>query len=282
MAKTKTKTTKDTIAVTEPKDQDKPVQRIQVRLAIATPCYGGQVTEGYLQSMFNLIAKCFEMSIPVMLLTMANESLITRGRNELVHNFLLTNSTHLMFIDADIAFKADDVISMIRKNVDVVAASYPLKSMDWEGIRKCAATNGGNPSVADLIASSTQTVINVSKPHPDKVGKQETVDITNGMVQVYDVGTGFMLIKRHVLEKMIDAYPETMYYADKDLTLPLEQRTRFALFDTAIDEDKRYLSEDYTFCRRWQKLGGNVMLDIQVILNHIGTYVFPGSSIIRK
>ncbi len=273
---------KDTLVTSQVTDQDKPTTRIEVRLAIATPCYGGQVTEGYLQSMFALVAACMELKLPVMLLTIANESLITRGRNELVHQFLKTKGTHLMFIDADIQFKPDDVINMLKKNVDVIAGAYPLKSIAWDQIKECQTKFGGNASMDDLIASSTQTVINVSKPDPAKVGQQETVQIVNGMVEVYDVGTGFMLIKRHVLESMIKEYPETMFYQDKDLSLPLEERERYALFDVMIDEDKRYLSEDYTFCRRWQKMGGKVWLDILVQLNHIGSYVFRGAPIINK
>ena len=259
-----------------------PTQKIEVRLAVATPCSGGQVTEGYLQSMFGLVAACMELRVPIMLLTISNESLITRGRNELVNQFLKTNCTHLMFIDADIQFQPDDVIKMLKNNVDMVAGSYPLKTIAWDQIKDMQDAKGGKASVEDLMHSAFQTVINVSKPDPEKVGKSETVQIINGMVEVYDVGTGFMLIKRHVIEKMIEAYPETLFYHDKDLSLPLEERARYALFDVMIDEDKRYLSEDYTFCRRWQKLGGKVMLNVGVKLNHIGTYTFRGPDIIRQ
>jgi hypothetical protein len=45
-------------------------------------------------------------------------------------------------------------------------------------------------------------------------------------------------------------------------------------------ESRRYLSEDYTFCRRWQEMGGDVWLDPRTALNHIGHYTFRGN--IRK
>ena len=55
----------------------------------------------------------------------------------------------------------------------------------------------------------------------------------------------------------------------------------YALFDCIIDPDsKRYLSEDYTFCRRWQQMGGDVFLDPRTALNHVGHYTFRGN--IRK
>lgn len=265
------------------KEEKQPTgQQIPVKLCIATPCYGGQVTEGYLQSMFGLVALCMDKKLPIILLTMSNESLITRGRNELVHQFLqVENATHLMFIDADIQFKPEHVIQMIQKNVDVVAASYPLKHIAWDAVHDIQLQNDGKASPEQLMQGSTQTVINVSKPDPAKVGKSEKVNIVNGMVEVYDVGTGFMLIKRHVLEKMVEAHPETLYLQDKDLSLTREERVRYALFDTMIDEDSRYLSEDYTFCRRWQKLGGKIYLDVMVTLNHIGSYTFRGAPIVR-
>ena len=53
----------------------------------------------------------------------------------------------------------------------------------------------------------------------------------------------------------------------------------YAFFDTSINEiSKRYLSEDYTFCRRWQKIGGNIWLDPDIKLNHVGQYVFSGNT----
>ena len=247
-----------------------------VKLIVGTPCYGGMVNEGYLQSMFALVSETMNRGVPLMLVTMANESLITRARNEIVNTFLKSDATHLMFIDADISFKATDILNMLLADKDIVAGSYPLKTINWEGIKHAQDTHSGKASIEDLQKGAFHTVINVSQPKKEKVGTTETVQVTNGLTEVYDVGTGFMLMKRHVLEKMVEAYPETRYYFDKDLTLPLEERERYALFDTMIDDDGRYLSEDYTFCRRWQKLGGKVHLDIRVMLNHIGTFTFLG------
>ena len=37
---------------------------------------------------------------------------------------------------------------------------------------------------------------------------------------------------------------------------------------------KRYLSEDYAFCRRWQQMGGEIYIDITATLGHIGNLGF--------
>lgn len=251
------------------------------QLVICTPCYGGMVSERYVQSMFTLVAVCQNYGIGLSLVTMANESLITRGRNELVNNFLSLGerATHMMFIDADISFTANSVIEMLLMNNDITVGAYPMKEIMWPEVIKVMRENP-NATVDDLQKNAVPYVINVSRPDPAKVGMQETVSIVNGAVEVFDAGTGFMLMKRKVLLDMIKKYPETRYYSDRDMALPKDQRERYALFDTAIDEDGRYLSEDYTFCRRWQAMGGKIHLAVNVVLDHIGTHIFKGRSIV--
>lgn len=266
-------------------DQDKPqinpaLEKIKgKKLMIATPCYGGVVTEGYAQAMFTVPNVCNQFGVSVGLITIANESLVTRARNELVYAFLKSDADYLMFIDADIRFDPRAIIRMLAHDKDVVVAAYPLKQLDWEKIVKAASTTKISPQEA--IREAAMYVINVHKPDADLVGKTVDVQIQNGLLEVYDAGTGFMLIKREVIEKMIEAYPETKYFSDRDVTASPEQSTRYALFDTQIDDDKRYLSEDYTFCRRWQKLDGKIHLDVSTVLDHIGTHVYKGSVIVK-
>jgi hypothetical protein len=251
------------------------------QLVVCTPCYGGMVNERYLQSMFTLVAACANYGVGLSLVTMANESLVTRARNELVNNFLALGdrATHMMFIDADISFKATSVIEMLLANKDVVTGAYPLKEIMWPSVQNLLKENP-NASLEDIQKIAVPYVINVSKPDPKKVGQKESVTIVGGLIEVWDAGTGFMLMKRDVLLKMIEAYPETKYYTDRDMTVPKEERVRHALFDTVIDEDGRYLSEDYTFCRRWQAIDGKIHLAVNVVLDHVGTHIFRGRSIV--
>jgi len=267
------------------KDQDKPndprFEKLKdVTLIICTPCYGGVVTEAYAQAMFTLSGIAAQYGVGVGYATIANESLVTRARNELVHAFLQnTKATHMMFIDADIKFDPKSIIRMLIADEDVVVGAYPLKTLNWESVVEKARYS--DIAAQDAAKEAAMYVINVHKPDPDMVGKTVDVQIKNGLLEVYDAGTGFMLMKRHVLEKMMEAYPDTMYYSDKDMSEELSKRKRFALFDTMIDDDKRYLSEDYTFCRRWQALGGKIYLDVNTNLSHIGTYTFAGNSIVK-
>jgi hypothetical protein len=99
-------------------------------------------------------------------------------------------------------------------------------------------------------------------------------------VRLKDAGTGFMCIKKEVIQQMFDAHPEMKYVNDINVDQKFEP-FMYALLDTMIDpESRRYLSEDYTFCRLWQNMGGDVYLDPRTALNHVGHYTFRGN--IRK
>jgi len=107
-----------------------------------------------------------------------------------------------------------------------------------------------------------------------------------GFIEVMDAATGFMLIKREVFIKMAKKYSHLKFKVDQHLGQPHETKYshheksdwNYAFFDTMIDpETKRYLSEDYAFCRLWQKIGGKVYADIMSGLTHYGTYAFHGN-----
>lgn len=239
-----------------------------VNVFLATPCYGGQCTNHYLSSMFYLSKAMHEIDLKNILATSSNESLITRARNRLVRLFLDTDCTHLMFIDSDISFNPLDVIRLLMHDKDIVCGSYPMKGLQ---INNLLGKNFSNPEEVQRALYSY--VINLQKQDQEKFGDNNEpvrINTENGLVEIMDAGTGFMCIKREVIEKMIQEYPGTKYVSEED------SREWYALFDCIID-DNRYLSEDYTFCRRWQKIGGKVWLDPDITLDHVGTHVFKGS-----
>jgi len=99
------------------------------RIFIATPCYGGQLTEAYFRSTIRLLTFCNQHQIPVAFGTIANESLVTRARNVLVAYFLQSNFTRLMFIDADIEYQVEDVIKLIAPNKEVAVRAWSKKAV---------------------------------------------------------------------------------------------------------------------------------------------------------
>jgi len=244
------------------------------RIFIATPCYGGQLTEAYFRSVVRLLTFCNQHQIPIAFGTIANESLVTRARNVLVAYFLHSNFTRLMFIDADIEFQVEDVIKLIAHNKDVAVGAYPKKGVNWQRITQNVRTKPTEQFNDRQIASfGSDYAINFKFLNRE----QKQIAIENGLIRLHDGATGFMMIKREVIDKMIEAYPELKY--NNDLNTPPELNPHFyAFFDTMIDEkDKRYLSEDYCFSRRWQALGGEIWLDPSISLNHYGSFNFQGN-----
>ena len=244
---------------------------------IATPCYGGQLNEPYFRSVIKMMTFFNGHQIPLAFGTIAKESLVTRARNVLVAYFLASDYTHLMFIDADIEFQTEDILKLYAHKKDVVVGAYPKKGVAWDKIRSNLtdpANKDKNLSDRDMASFGSDYAINFK--FVDKETK--TIGVENGLIKLHDAGTGFMMISREAILKMIKAYPELKYNNDVNINNADLKDHFYALFDTMIDPvDRRYLSEDYTFCRRWQEIGGDVWLDPSISLNHYGHFCFQGN-----
>jgi hypothetical protein len=261
------------------------VKKIELRLDdvrknkffVATPCYGGQLNEPYFRSVIKLMTFFNHHQIPLAFGTIANESLVTRARNVLLAYFLNSDYTHLLFIDADIEFQTEDVLKLYAHDKDVVVGAYPKKGVAWEKIKSTMQEDGAKDkeySNRDIAAMGSDYAINFK--FINKELKQIAVE--NGLIKLHDAGTGFMMIRRDAILKMIKAYPEFKYNNDVNISDPGMKDHFYAMFDTMIDPvDRRYLSEDYTFCRRWQEIGGDIWLDPSISLNHYGHFCFQGN-----
>lgn len=244
----------------------------QAKFFIATPCYGGALTEPYFKSILRLVFFCDQHKIPLQFGTIANESLVPRARNTLTAFFMQSDCTHLIFIDADIEFKVDDFVRLFAANKEVAVGAYPKKGTNWDAIK---AFSIANPTATGDEVHQAGSDYAINFEFASKESK--TVAIEDGLIALKDAGTGFMMIKRECIEQMMKAHPELQYNNDLNVDKSIDKFS-YALFDTMIDEgSRRYLSEDYTFCRRWQKMGGRIWLDPFINLNHYGFTCFPGN-----
>lgn len=249
------------------------------KLFVATPMYAGQCVGAYSESMLGLAVMCFKMGIEMKTYFLYNESLITRARNYAADEFMRSDSTHMLFIDADIAFNPKDVITMLALSdhedpdnpYDILAGPYPKKNISWEKVRDAVNKGYGEENAEELSNFVGEYVIN-------PIEGRSTLDLTKPQ-EVLEVGTGFMLIKRSTFELFQKHYPEQSYKPDHKRTEHFDgSREIFAYFDTPIcPETKRYLSEDYMFCQWIRKAGGSVWLCPWISLKHVGTYIFGGS-----
>jgi len=108
------------------------------KLFVASPMYGGQCYGFYTQSLLQLTNICREKNMENLMSFLFNESLITRGRNALVQGFMKTDCTHLMFVDADIRFNPNDVLTMLEADKEIICGIYPKKEINWNQVHKAA------------------------------------------------------------------------------------------------------------------------------------------------
>jgi len=210
------------------------------KVHIAMPCYGGMLTESTFMSFIKWANTARQLGIDWTLETMVNESLISRARNTLTAKFLdMPDATHLFFVDADIGWEPWHLLVLLNRNVDVCAGLYPMKTMPIKWV-----VNGFE-------------------------GAEEGPD---GFQEVSKAGTGFLLMKKHVFEKLKSHPAVKQYKNDIGLDPKFDQHLK-TYFDTAVRQN-RYYSEDWTFCENWRDLGGKIWVDKRILLRHSGSYVF--------
>ena len=246
------------------------------KLFVATPMYGGQCFGTYTQSMVNLAVACASYGIQMRLYYIFNESLITRGRSYSCDEFLRSDCTHMLFIDSDIGFEPDHVLSLLalqsdESPYDVITASYPKKTISWEKIKHAVDKGVADENPNELSNYVGDFVFNLPPgTHQFKLDEP---------FEVMEAGTGFMMIRRKTLEDFQKAYPEKMFKPDHVRTDAFDGSREICMFfDCVIDpESKRYLSEDYAFCQYVRKMGGHVYMCGWMNLTHSGTTTYSGT-----
>ena len=148
---------------------------MNLHLVIGTPMYGGMCTSEYTQSLLNLSESANKSGVKLTTIFLGNESLIQRGRNTIAHHFMnLPDATHLLFIDADIKFRVEDIVKMIQADKSLIIGPVALKGYNWEEIRQ-AAVNGED----DI--GRTGGVFNINRlPGIDMVNENEPFEIEHG------------------------------------------------------------------------------------------------------
>jgi hypothetical protein len=246
------------------------------KIFVATPMYGGMCGGQYTKSTADLASMAAQYGMDVRFFYLFNESLIPRARNYLVDEFLRSDCTHLMFIDADIGFDPNDVIALSviaaeGSDKHIVCAPYPKKCIAWEKIKRAV-----DKGVADRDPNILENYVGDYVFNPKSGASSIPLDEP---VEVLESGTGFMMIQRAALEKFRDAYPQYMYLPDHVRTEHFDgTREILMAFQAEIDPaSKRYLSEDYWFCQKSSDAGIKTWLCPWMKLQHMGSYVFAGS-----
>jgi len=234
---------------------------MNLHLVIGTPMYGGMCTSEYTQSLLNLSESANKSDVKLTTIFLGNESLIQRGRNTVAHHFMnIPDATHLLFIDADIKFRTEDIVRMIQADKSLIIGPVGLKGYNWDEIRQ-AAINGED----DI--GRTGGVFNINKlPGIDMVDENTPFEIEHG-------GNAFMMLRRDVFETL---KPHTPIYTNGGRSLP-DGVEIYDYFRVEINKDTNHLlSEDYFLCHSYRQLGGKVWCAPWVETGHFGSHLFNG------
>jgi glycosyltransferase involved in cell wall biosynthesis len=233
---------------------------------LATPMYGGMCHAMFVTSILRLQERCAAFGVNFEHCFMVNESLIDRARNGLVHEFLTqSKQDYLIFIDGDIQFNPDDILTLLAMEKDVIAIPCPKKGINWGAIIEAVRLGNDDPAfLAKLGGEYNFSAL------PDE--KQD-----GPVVKVFEVGTGIMMIHRRVFDKMREAFPQNTYKSDNPRHFVIGKGSNLHAYFKSEIVDGRHLSEDFYFCNKWRELGGDIWLLPLAQTTHHGSYGFQGS-----
>lgn len=207
---------------------------------IGTPAFNGMLHTDYLHSILGFANNDIEHSV----MTIGNESLITRARNTILATFWESKDfTHLLFLDADVFLDHQGLINMLNHNKDVIGAPVFLKGKDSEG--KQTLNTDAKPDVLPVVQTVTR------------------------------VGTAALLLSRNAVNALVAhaIKQERVYQINEMLRREGMATTHYDIFRVGISNGE-YLSEDFWVCRELTDLGYNIHVDTSVYTRHNGMVSF--------
>ena len=262
------------------------VQKNRTKLYILTPCFASLCYVNYVHCLMATIEVFRHFGIPLKVEFCKNDSLVSRARNNLIARAMTDpECTHVLFIDNDISWDPADILKLLISDKDLVGGIYPLKNYDWEKLVK-DPQNPYNSNIvqsliqkknasqlAGLLSDSAMVQHNLLRYNVNYMGPY--LEISNNIAKVKHLPTGFMMIRRKVLTSMMKSFPSTKSTDDVSFLKPEENAMAYALFDCGVEEG-HYFSEDWLFCDRWTKMGGEVFIDVSINLTHTGIEDYRG------
>ena len=259
------------------------LEKNKVNVSILTPCYGSTCFSQYVSSLLKTTAIFNQLGISYAIHFCNSDSLVPRARNNMIANAMVDPAmTHLMFIDADIEWNPTEILKLILADKGIVGGIYPLKHFHWErllenGVLEKWKEKKESPfltHIADeILFQNCLLKYNFNRKESDFTSG---IEVRNNLAEVRHIATGFMMIKREVIECMQKAYPSTKYTDDVGYLTEDGQKNAYALFDCSV-EDGHYYSEDWLFCQRWVNMGGKIYANVSINLTHVGIQSYKGN-----
>ena len=243
----------------------------KMRLLVATPVHS-EVSMHYAESLLTLQGTGHSLDLVIDFLLLKS-SLVTQGRNLCVSNFLNKKEyTHMLFIDSDISFDPSSVFKLLRCNKDVVSIPYPMKTINWNKVHG-RIQDQKDININDLSKSGFT--------YPIKVEDQQNINVSKGLMEVTHAPTGFMLIKKEAILKMVEKYPHLKIKQPTIMNGEAKDTDNlWNFFDTWFDQEtNKYYGEDFAFCQKWRDIGGKCYCYVDDFITHVGEYSYEGKFI---
>lgn len=215
---------------------------------IATPCYGGMLHAAYVASLLKTTHALQRVGVSHTVRLWPGDSLITRARGVLVAKFLASDNTHLLFIDGDIEWQPDSIIRLLAASQAnaVVCGVYPRKEIPAR-------------FPVNFVIDEERML---------------TRDSDTGYVEVRDAPTGFLMIRRDAIERLVASHPERKCRFREEVPAD-EADLEYDLFPCPIIGGM-YHSEDFGFSALWRGVGGRIWMDPEIALVHHGPHAYTG------
>lgn len=227
----------------------------KIQLLVGTPMYAMKCNGPCLMSILSLFQLCHQIGVRIAISSICNESLLQRSRNYITDEFLRSGFTHLLFIDSDIQFHPEHVIDLLVLDKDFVGAHYSYKTIDWERLARSGLPAEKLPVLAGNLF------------YPDGIDGKSLVE-TNLLP------TGFMLLKRRVLEKIQVSFPEHFYKPDHNFMTSFNGNRYIQMFFNSEIDGEELVSEYEFLCRNWRKIGGKIYTCPWITVTHIGLHKY--------
>lgn len=231
-----------------------------IKLMVAMPCYQGVCHSLCMKQLLKLQLLLYSKNITMELFTLETESLISRGRNVCASVFLKSDCTHMLFIDADIIFNPVDVLKMLLHKKEIIVGLYPVKNVNFEKLKeKIESCN----SFDEALRTSGK-----------RVGNVKSIDEESKLAIMNDAPTGFMMIKKSLLENLKNHMSHLEYTNDiPGYTKHAIDNKFYNFFQVGIHKG-RYLSEDFGFCALVKACNIDIYADLSINLIHVGNFYY--------
>lgn len=228
---------------------------------VGTPMYGGKADCVYIETILHIKHWCMKNHVELEFCFLTDQSSISHARNEIAAEFLDSDCTHLLFLDADVGFNVvPSLKELLESDLEFVVGSYPKKEIDWDRVIKMAQAG---MSAEDIKRKASTQLIS---PKIENFDHNQIVEITHAP-------TGLMLLKRSVFTKYRN------HFGDKGRSYSHFGKPRYNYFGTAVVPSKdSYVSEDTYFCMHYVTSGGKIYFMPWIQAVHEGHYRFRSES----